>query len=320
MNKSLALANYFAQEQNIFDVDLQGLNLLECLEKFQDYKAKSSEKASKAYNNLKKHLVEMESDYNTTIQPKHITDVFWSMFIPTLHSKGLKPSYVSYLCYQMRNLLNWCSKHNAVVSPTYGDFQLPQSNVMRLALTADEVSWCYHFDISTIKCRPQKKKTLEKVRDMFVLSCNLGQRHSDMIRISRENFERGIFKIVQQKTGNTAVVDIDKLSVDKKTTFAILEKYGYEAPYKADISNYEKHLKDLFRAIGLTDTIKTECKINGVLTTEMKRKCDHISAHDSRRTFASINYYRDVPKRLIMEATGHKTESSFNLYCVREQI
>lgn len=38
---SFALANYFAQEQNVFDVDLHGLSLLECLDKFQEYKKKT---------------------------------------------------------------------------------------------------------------------------------------------------------------------------------------------------------------------------------------------------------------------------------------
>lgn len=315
--KSLALQNYFSQEQNVFDIDLQGLCLLDCLEKFQEYKKRTSEKASKSYDCLKSHIRQMEKDYNVVIQPKQITDIFWSRFIPVLVSKELKPSYITCLCYQMRNLLNWCSKHNATVSSTYCDFQAPQANIMRLALTADEVSWCYHFDINTINCRSQKKKTLEKVRDMFVLSCNLGQRHSDMIRISKSNFERGVFKIVQQKTGNTAVVDIDRLSIDKKTTFAILDKYNYEAPYKADISNYEKHLKELFRAIGLNDEIKVEYKVNGELKSIVKKKCDIISAHDSRRTFASINRFKGVPLLELMNATGHKTESSFNLYCIR---
>lgn len=260
----------------------------------------------------------MEREYSTTIQPRQITDVFWSMFIPTLIKKGLKTSYITCLCGQMKILLDWCSKHNAVVSPTYCEYITPKSSIMRLALTADEVSWCYHFDLSTLKCRPQKKRTLEKVKDMFVLSCNLGQRHSDMIRISKDNFERGIFRIVQQKTGNTAVVDIDKLSLDKKTTFEILEKYDYKAPYTADISNYEKHLKDLFRAMKLKDVLVTETKINGTIVKTTKRKCDFISAHDSRRTFVTVNRYdKGIPLLELMNATGHKTESSFNLYCIR---
>ena len=35
---------------------------------------------------------------------------------------------------------------------------------------------------------------LERVRDMFVLLCNLGQRYSDIRRISPENFERNLFR------------------------------------------------------------------------------------------------------------------------------
>lgn len=56
---------------------------------------------------------------------------------------------------------------------------------------------------------------------MFV-SCNLGQRFSDMIRIDKSCFDRNIFTIFQQKTGNKARVDIDKMSIDKKTTYYIL--------------------------------------------------------------------------------------------------
>ena len=74
--------------------------------------------------------------------------------------------------------------------------------------------------------RSNKIKTLEKVRDMFVLSCNLGQRYSDMVRISPENFRNGIFSIVQQKTGNKCYVPINSLSIDSRITFAILN-YTY---------------------------------------------------------------------------------------------
>ena len=57
------------------------------------------------------------------------------------------------------------------------------------------------------------RRTLERVRDMFVLLCNLGQRYSDIRRISPENFERNLFRIIQQKTGNKAVVDIDRYAI-----------------------------------------------------------------------------------------------------------
>ena len=71
------------------------------------------------------------------------------------------------------------------------------------------------------------RRTLERVRDMFVLLCNLGQRYSDIRRISPENFERNLFRIIQQKTGNKAVVDIDRYAIVPKLTYSLLKKYGY---------------------------------------------------------------------------------------------
>lgn len=73
---NLALASYFAQEQKIFDVDLQGLSLIECIERFQEFKLKISEKASRSYECLKKHVRDLEEEYKVTILPQHITDVF----------------------------------------------------------------------------------------------------------------------------------------------------------------------------------------------------------------------------------------------------
>lgn len=96
-----------------------------------------------------------------------------------------------------------------------------------------------YFDVDRFYADRRKdyRETMRRVRDMFVLSCNLFQRHSDMVRIEKSCFDRNIFRITQQKTGNQAVVDINKYAVDAKTTYRILERYNYEAPYKATIGN-----------------------------------------------------------------------------------
>ena len=77
---------------------------------------------------------------------------------------------------------------------------------------------------------------------MFVLLCNLGQRYSDIRRISPENFERNLFRIIQQKTGNKAVVDIDR------------------------------YLNSLLKEIGeeFNDTVITEVKVGGVVNRSEK--------------------------------------------------
>lgn len=166
----------------------------------------------------------------------------------------MKPSSIRTLCYQLRSCLEWSAKHGAKISDTYTEFTVPDYRRPTIALTPDEVSMIYHLNLQPLVKHKDHRALLEKAKDMFVLSCNLGQRHSDMLRIQKKNFDRNIFTIVQQQTGHRAVVDIDKFAIDKKSTYEILEKYNYTAPNKATIGCYNSKIHELMKLAGLTGT------------------------------------------------------------------
>ena len=170
--------------------------------------------------------------------------------------------------------------------------------------------------------RKNKIETLTKVRDMFVLGCNLGQRYSDLVRISPENFKNGTFSIVQQKTGNKCFVPINTLSIDSRITYAILKKYDYHAPYTGDINNYNTYLHELLRHIGedFMTEVYVDNRINGVIKRETKLRYELISSHTARRSFATINTLRGVQRSNILRATGHSSERAFVRYiCYDEE-
>jgi integrase len=210
---------------------------------------------------------------------------------------------------------------------------IPNYTPSKISLTPDEISHIYHFKIGqeptysfrskkVLKLRKNKIETLEKVRDMFVLGCNLGQRYSDLVRISPENFKNGSFSIVQQKTGNKCFVPINTLSIDSRITFAILEKYDYHAPYAGDINNYNSYLHQLLYHIGedFLEEVHIDNKINGVITRETKKRYQLISSHSARRSFATINTLRNIPRSKILRATGHSSEKAFIRYiCYDEE-
>ena len=246
--------------------------------------------------------------------PHQVTDIFWHNFIPFLTNSGLSLSSVKKVCSQLRTALDWGARHNARVSPTFDIIKIPPYCRQQIALTPDEVSHIYHFDLTTINRRPQHIRKLEQVRDMFVLSCNLGQRFSDMVRIDETCFDRNIFTILQQKTGTNVRVDIERMSLDRKTTYEILEKYGYKSPLTSDISCYDRYLKELVQYIGFKELIKRETKINGVVEVQFVPKWKLISSHTARRTFATNNILRGLKTHEIRRATGHKSESAFEKY------
>lgn len=316
-----------SSKDNMFVLDLSSCTLTECIDKMCEIKERSHPKIKQNYRLLTKKLKEVEKQFDCTIMPAMITSVFWNHFIPFLADQGLKYSTIGYIKANLIAVLNWSLKYGVKLNPSFSEVSIPNYVPSKISLTQDEISHIYHFKIGqeetysfrskkVLKLRKNKIETLEKVRDMFVLGCNLGQRYSDLVRISPENFKNGTFSIVQQKTGNRCFVPINDMSIDSKITWAILKKYNYHAPFTGDINNYNTYLHELLLHIGedFIEEVHIDNKINGVIIRETKRRYQLISSHSARRSFATINTLRNIPRSKILRATGHSSEKAFNRY------
>ena len=312
---------------NLFTLDLTNCSVVECINKMCEIKERSHPKIRQNYRMIIKKIEDIEQQFGCTIMPAMISSVFWNHFIPHLSNQGLKYSTIGHLKANLIAVLNWSSKYGVKLNPSYAEVDVPRYIPYKISLTPDEISHVYHFKLiqeetynfrqkKVTKLRKNKIETLERVKDMFVLGCNLGQRYSDLVRISPENFKNGTFSIVQQKTGNKCFVPINTLSIDSRITFAILEKYGYHAPYTGDINNYNNYLHQLLHHIGedFLQEVHIDNKINGVITRETKLRYQLISSHSARRSFATINTLRNIPRNKILRATGHSSEKAFVRY------
>jgi hypothetical protein len=299
-----------------FTMNLKDCSLKEVILACIKAKSKLHPNYQKSIGCLRHNLEILEDSYKIKLYPVQITDVFWGYFIAFCESRGLRLSTIETMCNQLRSILNWAVKYNAQVSPTYTDFDIKRPRNQEIALTADEVSRITYFDIDRFYAnrRADYRETMHKVRDMFVLSCNLYQRHSDMIRIDSGCFERNIFRITQQKTGNLAVVNIDLFSIEPKTTYRILEKYGYKAPYTATIGNYNYYLHQLMCDVGLADPVRIEERRNGKLEAITVPKWKLISSHTARRTAITINVLRGHNVHDLRRCSGHTDLRVFDNY------
>ena len=299
-----------------FTINLRDRTLMETVRAAVKAKSRLHPNYGSSIAGLVYNLELLEKDYRVTLMPAQVTDVFWGYFISFCQDRGLRASTINTMCQQLRSILNWAVKYNAPVSPTYADFSVPKARNQEVALTADEVSRIAYFDIDRFYADKRKdfRDTMRRVRDHFVLSCNLFQRYSDMVRISPECFERNIFRIVQQKTGNVAVVNIDKYAIDAKTTYRILEEYGYEAPYKSEISNYNHKLHLLMKDVGLDDLVRIEERRNGRMVVENVPKWKLISSHTARRTAITVNVLRGHNIHGVKKCSGHSDLRIFDNY------
>jgi integrase len=166
-------------------------------------------------------------------------------------------------------------------------------------------------------------------RDWLVVGCYLGQRASDLLRMSKKmiytktDAEGQVFRFIevtQQKTREKVVIPLHD-EVEN-----ILNKYGGDFPPTfADNTDsnavlFNRHLKKVCELAGIHEMIKGKVynedkKKNEIVSTE---KCNLVSSHVCRRSFAT-NFYGNkmftTPQ--LMAITGHKTESMFLNYIGR---
>lgn len=314
------LQAYFNQSFSVFELDLSNCTLVRLLEEYQKHKLRTSPNYS--LTSILYNIRELESIMHLEdgITTKQVTDIFYSLFIQWLGNKGLKPSTIENYCSTIRTALTWGNRYNCSVSPSYDQFNIASYNKLNIALSMDEVSHIAHYNLDILQkthnVRRDYIRTMKRVRDMFILSCNLGQRYSDMLRVNPSMFHRNIFKCIQQKTGNKAEVNIDKYSLFPKLTYTILERYGYECPYPHSIGNYNYKLHQLLAYIGeeFNEPIVHEYKLNGEIIREEKPKYAMISSHTARRTFISNNVYRGIAEYKIRKCSGHSDSRSFTKY------
>lgn len=163
-------------------------------------------------------------------------------------------------------------------------------------------------------------------RDWLVIGCYLGQRASDLLRMTNrmiytktdsEGNSYRFIEIKQQKTGEKVVIPLH----DEVET--ILNKYNGNFPptfannFDSNAVLFNRHIKKVCELAGIHEMIKGKVynekkKKNEIVEIE---KCFLVSSHVCRRSFAT-NFYGNklftTPQ--LMSITGHKTESMFLNY------
>ena len=121
-----AFAHFMHSEASkSFSIDLTNASLVECLTAKINFKARLFPHYPKSHQCLMSHLCLIENELGCVILPTQVGDIFYSFFISRLLSRGVKPSSIRTLCYQLRSCLEWSAKHGAKISDTYADFTVP---------------------------------------------------------------------------------------------------------------------------------------------------------------------------------------------------
>lgn len=255
---------------------------------------------------------------------------FQREFIHYLRGIGLKPNTIATRLSSIRTIMQVAYLEKKT---TNLDHQNPQfvpcreevneiflnperiTQMMNLDLSSKEVIERYvkkyRLDEGRKKPLPQFEwkflKYINHTRDIFIVGCLTGQRHSDYSRINSNMIvnlnDKQFIKLIQKKTKKEVYIPLDS------RVKQILDKYAGKLPYVC-IYTFRNHLHLLGELLGWTDIAKFDTNEN----TDKMRICDMLTTHTARRSFATNAYAAGINLASIITVTGHASEKSFRSY------
>lgn len=168
-------------------------------------------------------------------------------------------------------------------------------------------------EIQKIRNKHLTKNYLINTRKWLIIGCYIGQRGSDLLSITKDN--------IRYSEGNT-YIDVTQDKTGKDVSVPVLPPIKYliekDLPTKISTQKFNKYLKELCKECGI-DEIKEGEKFNA--KTKRKEfgeypKYELITSHCCRRSFAT-NFYKKIPTPVLIQITGHSTESLFLDYIAK---
>lgn len=219
---------------------------------------------------------------------------FYHEFGKYMEAENLKANTRGRHFKELKAILRECADRDYPVNTAYTkkSFKVIRQDVDNIYLSEDQIQALLDADLSP---------ALAKQRDIFVMACYVGARHSDWHQIRQNNIVEGIankegkvtmgeaLKITQKKTKDTIHIPLHPM------VRAILQKYNGIPPRIISNQKFNTDLKVIGEKAKLKDW-------KGLKT------------HTARRSFCTNAYSAGMDVHLIMYFSGHKTESSFMKY------
>lgn len=305
------------QIDNYYNPQKEGESLPTELVKYIDFyidyrKNEIKETSKQKFNVIKQKLIRLETFRKKTIFIKDINDNFKKEFVD--YSKSQK--YAQNTMQRELVFIKTFCKHARFLGiethPQLDSLRLDRAKVEKVFLTFDELKTIENIEKNKLT------ESLENAKDWLIISCYTGQRVSDFLRFTNDMIRiedsQSYIEFTQKKTDKIMTVPVHPKVIE------ILNKRNGMFPYAISDQKYNDYIKTVCEIAELTQMvtgsklIETKPK-SGIFrkVTKEYRKCDLVTSHIGRRSFAS-NFYGTIPTSLLINITGHSTETMFLTY------
>lgn len=166
-------------------------------------------------------------------------------------------------------------------------------------------------ELEQIRTAELDTEAQKNARNWLLLGCEIGQRASDLLRLTQDNL---------RYKGNRIYIDIEQQKTGKAVTVGVIAPHVIEIvennfPYPISQQKLNKHIKDVCKLAEIEEMTKGKKydKKTRRKKTEIYPKWQLVTTHTFRRSFAT-NYYKKIPTPVLIGITGHSKESLFLEY------
>lgn len=218
-----------------------------------------------------------------------------------LFPNGYSANYISKNVAIIREVMSIAKRQGLHRNEVYKnpEYKKPSEEVDTIYLTVDELMQMYRCELS---------EAMGHVRDRFLIGAFTGLRFSDSSKITLDSVRDGLIFDRNKKTGTQVVIPVHRIVSE------ILSRYPDGLPEAISNQKTNEYIKTIGRSAGITTPIERRRVQGGLVVTKTHEKCDLITSHTARRSFASNAFLAGIPAMNIMKITGHKTTKSFMKY------
>ncbi|MBK6759153.1 MAG: site-specific integrase [Ignavibacteria bacterium] len=230
-----------------------------------------------------------------TIAFEIVDEAFYNSFCEWLGTaKSMRDASIANHVKVLKIFMKWAFRKGYHTTTAWESFWRDKRTGETMALTVDELRRIRDVDLTD-------KPRLARVRDIFLLQAYTGMRYGDLERLTPDHFDEkaGIIRYTSGKTNTKCIVPITP------PLRALLTRYPsrlFEFPSSVKANLY---LKELGIAVGLNESITISHYRAGKRVDERMQRCELLTTHVARRSFASTSVQFGLSEAVISRVTGH---------------
>jgi integrase len=190
-------------------------------------------------------------------------------------------------------------------------FKKPSEDSENIYLTVPEITLIHQCEIT-------ESPRLARIKDLFVVGCFTGLRFSDLSTLKPEN----ICHLYNAKEGETIeAISLTTQKTKERVTIPmhpfvkeILQKYEGRLPKSPHKTEVNKLIKVIAHKAGITQQMEVTRNEAGKQVKVVRGKCELVTMHTARRSFATNALKSGIEAISIMKITGHRSEKAFLAY------